>query len=125
MILLIDDDVQLRMVLARALGKSGYDVREAENGQQALERISEKMPRLVITDLVMPDRDGLELIKEMGSRYPELPVIAMSGNAGSAKGDLLKVALRMGACATLPKPFSIQEITDLVAQVLGDATSVG
>src|ERR1700687_5518075 len=115
-ILLVDDDDQLRTMLSDALTRAGYQVQEASDGQQAINLYSSHPTDLVITDLVMPGKEGLEMIVEFKRLYPKGKIIAISG-AGSV-GGYLKMAKAFGAQRVLAKPFSEEEILEAVSEVL-------
>jgi DNA-binding NtrC family response regulator len=113
-ILVIDDEVLMRTTLRTALEKAGHQVAEARDGNQGMKVFAEVRPDLVLTDIIMPDREGIEMIREMRSLDPDVPIIAMSGG-GSVGGDLfLELAARLGATRTLSKPI---RNADLVAAV--------
>lgn len=117
-ILLVDDDDPFRTMLNEVLTDAGYQVQEASDGQQAI-RLYESHPRdLVITDLVMPEKEGLEMIGELKQLNPEVKIIAISGGGRSGSGDYLKMATALGAQRVLIKPFSHREILEAVSQVL-------
>ena len=102
-ILIIDDQESVRMLLKRGLESADYQVIEAANGRQGLDLFRATLADLVITDLAMPDMDGLELIWELTSEFLDVKVIAMSGG-----GPKVQAAERLGARYTLPKPFDLQ-----------------
>jgi DNA-binding response OmpR family regulator len=117
-ILLIDDEEGLRHVLRICLERLGYEVIEARDGADAIGHFM-KMPfDLVLTDLVMPGKEGLETIRELRLRDPELKIIAMSGGERSDSSDNLKMALLFGATSVFSKPFSLDELARGVAEVL-------
>ena len=113
-VLVVDDESHVRTSLAGALAPAGYDVGLAEDGEHALRELREKLYHVLITDMLMPEKDGVELIMELRPSRPDLKIIAISKGA-----DLLKVARLLGAHGTLQKPFEDQEIVSLTAQVLG------
>ena len=102
-ILLIDDQESVRMVLKRVLENAGYQVAEAANGREGLNLFRATSPDLVITDLEMPDMDGLELFWELTSDFPDVKVIAMSGAPPE-----LRAVKQLGARQTFEKPFDLQ-----------------
>jgi len=114
-LLLIDDDGLFREILAAALVRAGHVVVQAENGRQGAEFFRKAPADLVITDLVMPDREGIEMIAALRRDWPTLPIIAMSGGSPV----YLTLAARLGAHRTLAKPFSppllLRAIDDLIA----------
>jgi CheY-like chemotaxis protein len=114
-ILLVDDDPDTREAGLRILDKAGYDVVTAAHGKEALNLLVRQPVDLVITDVVMPEMDGLELIKELQQRMPAIPILAMSGELGDR---FLKIATALGARATLPKPFSVGDLREAVDALL-------
>ena len=118
-ILLVDDDDALRSVLRRALERAGYMVFEAADGRAALRVIAEGPVALVITDLVMPDMEGLELIRSLRRSHPVLPVIVISGGTGPGMEDYLPVAKLLGAAHILTKPFELPQLIDAVRSLVG------
>lgn len=117
-ILLVDDDELLRSMLRIAIGKMGHTVVEAANGNEALARCTEEVPELVLTDIIMPEREGLETIGQMRQRYPKLRIIAMSGGSRLYASDVLKAAKLMGACDILEKPFTNQQLASALETAL-------
>lgn len=111
-ILLVDDDPALRQVLARLLRNQGYDVCEANDGESALREFRARSISAVITDLVMPRSEGIELIQQLRRETLTLPIIAVSGaGAGSV---YLRMAVHAGASASLLKPFKPQRLRMLL-----------
>ena len=117
-ILLIDDDRLVRQSIRLALTESGHQVDEAENGADGLERAAAAPPDLVITDLIMPEREGIETILALRRIAPGLPIIAMSGGGRIGPGDLLAAAKRLGATTTLRKPFDDVQLMAEIDRVL-------
>lgn len=117
-LLLIDDDEQLRNVLGESLRRAGYEVREACDGRQGERMYRERPADLVITDLIMPEKEGLETILDLCRHYPDAKVIAMSGGGRTGPQTNLKAARAFGARQVLAKPFSRQEMLDAVRQAL-------
>src|SRR5689334_3792337 len=91
-ILLVDDDESFRKMLRLTLAKLGYQVVEAADGREALQRQQTEPAAVMITDLIMPDMEGIETIQEFRSRYPAVKIIAMSGGGRVSATDFLKVA---------------------------------
>ncbi len=120
-ILLIDDDEPFRNMLHKILERAGYEVQPAADGKQALELFRQQQPDLIITDLVMPEKEGLETILELRREAPNAKIIAMSGGARMNPRTSLAMAEKFGARKTLSKPFSHQEILDAVSDVLNEA----
>lgn len=116
-ILLIDDETAVREVLARLLTAEGHEVLAVEDGTDAVKYVEEGEIELVITDLIMPGQEGMATIGALRARWPHLPILAISGGGRLAAGDLLPVARRMGATATLPKPITGERLREAVAQL--------
>lgn len=117
-IVVIDDDEALRRTIRRVLERAGHEVREAEEGGAGMRLVAQSPPDLVITDLLMPEKEGIETIQELREDYPEVRVIAVSGAGGGDEGGPLLDAQLFGAHATLEKPFSADELARLVDEVL-------
>ena len=113
-ILLVDDDDQVRTMLKLLLTGSGYEVCEAPNGARVCDMHQQQRFDLVITDLVMPDIEGLGMIMELRRRDQNVRIIAMSGR----EQEYLKIAHKLGAQATLSKPFGDEEFLEAVCLVL-------
>jgi len=122
-ILLVDDDEPFRKMLRLSLVRLGHEVVEARDGREAVRAVREAPPDVMITDLVMPEKEGLETIDEVRRQYPGLKIIAISGGGRVNASDYLKIARAMGADQTLAKPFSIDEIATMLANVLGGPSS--
>lgn len=120
-ILLVDDDELFRKMLRLTLVKMGHVVREARDGAEAVKFFEEEMPDLVMTDLIMPNKEGLETISELRERYPEVKIIAMSGGGRLSGTDYLRMAKGLGANAVLTKPFSNEELGAILKKILGKA----
>ena len=114
-ILLIDDDSLLLEVMRQTLSQAGYEVSTAADGKEASALYASRKPDIVITDVYMPNKDGLEALMELRENFPHIKLIAMSG--GVAKTNLLEVARVLGASCTLVKPFQPEELLQAVSQV--------
>lgn len=119
-ILVIEDDNSFRNVLMQMLEKAGYEVIQAENGNQALKICESFSPDLVLTDIIMPDKEGLETIQELLSICPEIKIIAMSGGGRFGPNSYLPLAQKLGARKTLQKPFMREELLSAIAEVLSE-----
>ncbi len=117
-VLLIDDDGDLRQLLRRFLVRSGFEVLEAGHGREALNLLRGGAVDLIVTDIIMPDMEGIELILELRRSHPGLPIIAMSAGGRIGPGSYLELARRSGARATITKPFDLREFSRLVDEVL-------
>ncbi len=118
LILLVDDEAALRDLFKRVLEIDHHEVTTAADGNAALAAIRDKMFDLVITDLVMPDKEGIETIMDMKRLQPDLRIIAISGGGRGSAGDYLAMAAQLGAARTLEKPFSNQALLESVREVL-------
>jgi two-component system cell cycle sensor histidine kinase/response regulator CckA len=116
-VLFVDDDEQVVMFASEVLREAGYDVLVGEDGNVALSLVEKEQLDLVITDLVMREREGLETMMKLRESHPELPVVAISGAFG---GHFLRSASLLGARATLAKPFSGEDLVNVVRMVLGE-----
>ncbi len=118
-ILVIDDDAQLRTLLRGWLEYLGHEVSEAANGRDGVELYQEQPSELVLTDVFMPEEDGLGAICALKRHDPLVRIVAMSGG-GRLNGELvLELANGMGADATISKPFRIRELIDAIEAVTG------
>ncbi len=122
-ILLIDDDQTLRRALRLSLEQSGYTVTDAEDGGQGLRAFAAQPAELVITDIIMPDVEGMETIRELRKLSPAVPVIAISGGGRITSDDYLHMAKLLGASAILAKPFDIEVLRGAVARLLAPAAT--
>jgi chemosensory pili system protein ChpA (sensor histidine kinase/response regulator) len=114
-ILVVDDDDFVRNISIRILKEAGYRVSAARNGLEALEQLYQSCPDLLITDSSMPELDGSALIQEARSRFPELPILRISGSSGtSAAREELPADVR-----TLDKPFDHDELLEAVTRLVG------
>ena len=118
-ILIADDEELLRQTLRYALESEGHEVFEAGNGVQCLDVLKSQPVDLVVTDIVMPEKEGIELIKEIRRDFPEMRILAISAGAWGGKFDYLDTAAKMGAHAVLAKPFSATQIREAVRDCLG------
>ena len=117
-ILLIDDDDLFRDVLASALANAGHDVRQAANGAEGLRLFRQAKADVVITDIVMPEKEGLGTIMELRQSHPEARVIAMSGGLAHDPKLYLHMAEKFGASAVLAKPFHLSELMKAVEEAV-------
>ncbi len=122
-ILLVDDDVDVRLVLSEILKLEGYAVQTANDGRQGLRMLEENTVDLVITDVLMPEMDGLEVIRTIRKINSSVPIIAMSGG-GKRDMDFLIEATEFGATKVVNKPFDIDELVEVVNNIL-DSSSPG
>ena len=116
-ILVIEDDDSVRKLIRRILEGAGYTVLEAPDGVQGVQTYREQRPDLVLTDIFMPGKEGLETILELGLLDPEVRIIAVSGGGNMGILNPLPMAAKLGALRTLSKPFSGKELVDLVEEI--------
>jgi DNA-binding response OmpR family regulator len=109
-ILVVDDEPLLRRTLRTILERAGHVVDEAGDGNQALRAFAAERPDLVITDIVMPDREGIETIAQLRGENPGVPIIAMSGGGSAGSTLFLELARQLGATRTLNKPIRQAEL---------------
>jgi DNA-binding response OmpR family regulator len=118
-ILLIEDDIQFQKLLCHMLKCDGHDVQKAFNGDEGINCFHETPADLIITDITMPEKTGLDVISELKSAYPEVKIIAMSGG-GRAGTKLLNMAQAIGARRTLKKPFTREALIAAIHSVLDE-----
>jgi len=121
-VLIIDDDLELLRQMAAAFASAGYRVLVAPDGQAGLARFLDTPTDLVITDIVMPNREGIETIVALKNASRSVKVIAVSGGYRVGPADFLSLARHVGADASLAKPFRLSKLVDLAAQVLKSST---
>jgi CheY-like chemotaxis protein len=122
-VLVIDDEQLIRLQVRAALEQDGFVVHEAANGNEGLTRIAVTVPDVVITDILMPDKEGIETILELRRRYPSIRIIAISGGGRTGNKDFLRTAKHLGADRTLAKPFGLADLLKLVREVLMEANA--
>lgn len=120
-ILVVDDDAGIRRALHILLSRAGYQVSQARDGVEALRLWRDTGGDLVITDLHMPEKDGIEMIIELLSHSPGIRIIAMSGGGQTKRLDLLGNATLLGAIHTIEKPFTLNEMMTTVRRALAEA----
>ena len=119
-ILVIDDDVEIRTMISEALDRSGYETVQAPDGYEGMRLHRSRPADLVITDIFMPEKEGVETIRELKTLTPSLKIIAMSGGARFLdKTRTLHLAGMLGADLTLPKPVVLSELLDAVKTLVG------
>lgn len=122
-ILVVDDDPDICRTLQIGLGKAGYDVVEARDGEEAIRLWRDAPADLVIVDIWMPRKGGLQVIRELRARSPATPVIAMTDGGRSKNLNPLSYAELLGAVQTIAKPFTLDEIAAMVKQELDRESS--
>jgi CheY-like chemotaxis protein len=116
-ILLVDDDELFRAAICPALRAAHHVVDEAVDGAQALRILKAKTPDILITDIFMPNRDGIELIAAVRQANPTVRIMAISARQNLGMVDLLNLAERLGAHATLAKPFSTEQLLEKLVEL--------
>lgn len=117
-ILVVDDEDQIRTMLTQMLSQEGYEVHTAENGEDGMSLVGKYSFDLVITDMIMPVKDGLKFIMELVRDYPDLKILAISGGGAIKAERYLTMAGYLGNIATLEKPFKRDVLLSLVSQQL-------
>ena len=117
-ILVVDDEEQIRTMLTQMLSQEGYEVHTAENGEEGMSLVGKYSFDLVITDMIMPVKDGLKFIMELVRDYPDLNILAISGGGAIKAERYLTMAGYLGDIATLEKPFKRDVLLSLVSQQL-------
>lgn len=117
-ILVIDDEDQVRATLRKMLENAGYEVVEAGNGNEGIRLYQENPTDLVITDIIMPDKEGMETIWDLKREYPNVKIIAISGGGGFEPGPYLEIAEGFGAMRILSKPFDAEELLVAIRELL-------
>ena len=119
-ILVIDDDATIQLVFSQFLTGLGHEVRQAENGKEGMSMIQEARPDLVITDIMMPEMDGLEILMQLRSTHDSVPVIAISGGMRSLPVNFLQQAKLFGARYVFEKPVALDVLRNAVTELLAE-----
>ncbi len=119
-ILIIDDEPHILLMVKKMLERAGFEVELAANGAEGLDLFKKVQSDLVITDIIMPEKEGLETIREMKRIQPSLKIIAMSGGGKISADNYLDTAKIFGASRLLEKPFSQKDMLSAVSELLGD-----
>ena len=117
-VLIIEDDNELREMLKLSLARKRYIIQEAENGKDAINHFKPAVTDLVITDLIMPEEDGLKVIMKLKEIKPSVKIIAISGGGKAAPGSYLNLAKALGADAIYSKPFSVSTMIGKIEELL-------
>ncbi len=117
-ILVIDDDDMIRDVVRQMLENEGFEVADACEGSEGMALQRKRPADLVITDLIMPDQEGLETIKELREEFPQVKIMAISGGGWIGAGPYLGTAGKIGAHAALAKPFEREALLAVVRELL-------
>lgn len=117
-VLLVDDDPALRSTLRDMLEELDCEVTEAEDGVKGLAKLREAVPDIVITDIMMPNKEGISTISDIRKTHPSLPIVAMSGGGSTGNTTFLDFAKKLGANRALGKPIAFADLEAVVADLL-------
>ncbi|HUZ71623.1 MAG TPA: response regulator [Stellaceae bacterium] len=120
-ILVIDDERKIRQMVSGILVNAGYDVLEARDGAEGLQFCRTTVVDVVITDIVMPGKEGIETIRELRREYPDIRIVAMSGGGGRDNNAYLEFAQRLGADEIIAKPFRAGDLTAILERLIAKA----
>lgn len=120
-VLVVEDEKLVRRALSKMLRAGGHDVTEVEDGQRALSYLDRHSADVVVTDIIMPVKDGLEMIAQLRRRFPNAKIIAISGGARPSGAGALNAAKALGADRFLAKPFRQDEILVMVDELMRSA----
>jgi YesN/AraC family two-component response regulator len=124
-ILIIDDEPQIRSMLTLMLEREGYEIVEAPDGVAGIKIYRQSPADLIITDLIMPNKDGIGMIIDLKKEFPDVKIIAMSGGGLNKPDGYLKGAKKLGAACTLTKPIDREEMLKAVREILKESPSAG
>jgi len=120
-ILIIEDDIQVRLLLRQMLERVGYEVADASNGSEGIRLYRDEPADLIITDIIMPEKEGVETIIELKRDFPDVKIIAISGGSrGIDAQNCLYYAKQLGVLHTFNKPFKRTEMLEVIRKLLGD-----
>jgi len=119
LILIIDDDNKVRGMLRQTLERAGYDVLDAPDGKEGINLYRKDPVDLVITDLIMPEKEGIETIIELKRDFPDVKIVAISGGGQIDSEEYLHMAEKLGAQRTFTKPFELKELLEAVRELIG------
>jgi CheY-like chemotaxis protein len=122
-ILIIDDEPQIRSMLRLMLERVGYEIAEAPDGIEGIRKYRENPADLIITDLIMPNKDGIGMIIDLKKEFPKVKIIAMSGGGVNRPEGYLDGAKKLGATRTLTKPIDRDEMLKAVKETLKDVAT--
>jgi CheY-like chemotaxis protein len=117
-ILIIDDEAMIRNLLVKILEREGYNTITASDGKEGIKSHRENPADLIITDLIMPGKEGIETIMELRRDFPDVKIVAMSGGGNMDPETYLRIAKTMGAIKTLAKPFDKKVLLKTIQEIL-------
>lgn len=109
-ILVVDDEALMRATLRNLLEGAGHAVREAANGNEALRAVASRRPQLIIMDILMPEKEGIETILEIRRHHDSVKIVAMSGGGRVGDTEFLNIAKKIGADRSITKPFTRDQL---------------
>lgn len=118
-ILIIDDDALIRKILRQALEREGHKIVDASNGREGIRLQRRERADLIITDMVMPEKEGIETIMELKKEFPDVKIIAISGGGLGDSENYLQMAKMLGAKFTFTKPVGIEKLLKAVKEIIG------
>jgi DNA-binding response OmpR family regulator len=123
MVCVIDDDDRVRDTICKILRRAGFTVADANDGDVGIEIVARTQPSVVVTDIVMPNREGIETICELKKRFPAIRILAISGGGRIGPQDFLELAAALGADDCLAKPFRPAELLTKVSDLVARSTA--
>jgi len=117
-ILVIDDEAPVRDMMRQTLERAGYEVADAGDGRQGIVQLRQQPVDLVITDILMPEQEGIETIRMLQKEFPQVKILAISGGGKKGNLDVLPVSQTFGAHRTLAKPFERKDLLDAVSALV-------
>lgn len=124
-VLVIDDNADFRTLIQLALVAEGFDVSVAANGQDGMCLLRKQIADIVVTDILMPEQDGIETIAELRRDFPDVKIIAISGALSATGFDYLRVPIQLGAARILRKPFQMQELLGALRELVSTQAEPG
>lgn len=116
-VLVIEDDIRLGRLLTEALSRAGFEAEFSVDGEKGLQAFMARRHQVVVTDIIMPEREGLETLKAIKAEAPDAKIVAMSGGGRIGPDAFLQLAERLGADATVTKPFRPSELAAIVRRL--------
>jgi len=117
-LIIVDDEKMVREILKRQFEKEGFNVFDTPSGRACLEHCNQENIDLIITDIIMPDMEGIELISQVKKKFPKIKIFAISGGGQIKPEGYLDIADKLGALRTFTKPFKLNEITRAVKEAV-------
>ena len=117
-VLVIDDNEDVRNLIQLALQAEGFDVSVASNGHDGMSLLRKQVADVVVTDILMPEQDGIETIAELRRDFPDVKIIAISGALSATGFDYLQVPIQLGVARILRKPFDVQELVGAIRELV-------